>query len=351
MDWGPRARIEREASKWVVLIDSSDLDGPAAAQFRHWLAKSPDHRRAFQKASRIWSDLDQLSRLRRHPEIRALLAAADDEAAAAAAGRNRASAAGIGGHGTGLDRRAMLAGAGVGALALGAGGYLLAGAANAQSFETGVGERRDVTLKDGTTISLNADTRVEAHVSTRSRGARIARGEALFAIAGDDDAVAFEISAPGAGVEAARGQVLVKVLSNGVRISLMSGAARAYQRGFFASAAQVELSARSELEFASGAINVTNADDPLLAQRTLWREGRLVFDNTRLEEAVEDVSRQTGAQFAFDDPALAELRIGGVIDAQDLEGFLAMLRLNLAIEVQRDRGGIIVLSATTTTGL
>lgn len=345
MEWGRRARIEREAAEWVVLIDSSDLDGPAAAQFRDWLATSPDHRRAFQNASRVWSDLDQLSRLRRHPEIRALLATAENEAAALPAGRDRAGAAGIGRHRAGLDRRAVLAGVGVGAIALGAGGYLLAGAANAQTFETGIGERREVTLVDGTKISLNADTRVEAHVNGRSRGARVTRGEALFTIASNTGAGAFEISAPGAGVEAHRGEVLVKVLTNGVRISLMSDAARAYQRGLFVASAQVQLSARSELEFGDGAFNIAEVDAPLLAQRTLWREGRLAFDNTPLEEAVADVARQTGARFVFEDSALDERRIGGVIDARDLDGFLAMLRQNLAIEARTDGDGAIVLRA------
>jgi len=42
------------------------------------------------------------------------------------------------------------------------------------------------------------------------------------------------------------------------------------------------------------------------------------------------------------DDALAEMRIGGVVNARDLDGFLALLHQNLGVSAQRD-GDVITL--------
>ena len=49
----------------------------------------------------------------------------------------------------------------------------------------------------------------------------------------------------------------------------------------------------------------------------------------------------------FADPALANLRVGGLIRADDLDAFLALLRNNLAINSER-RGDEIMLTTTAT---
>ena len=61
----------------------------------------------------------------------------------------------------------------------------------------------------------------------------------------------------------------------------------------------------------------------------------LAFDNTTLAEAAADVTRQSGVSFVFADPALAQLRVGGFIRADDLDAFLALLRDNLAVSSER----------------
>ena len=114
MIWARSERIAHEAAAWTVWLDGDDLKPRDIARFRRWLAKSEQHRQAFQHANRVWTDLDQLERLKSHPEIAALLASVDEPAPETSA------------HGVNpgaLDRRALLMGAGAGALALGLGGY------------------------------------------------------------------------------------------------------------------------------------------------------------------------------------------------------------------------------------
>ncbi len=316
-------RIRREAAQWVVKFDGVEFNARDVRTFRRWLAESDDHRAAFQHSSATWSQLDLLSKLEAFP-----LPAEDVPS---------------------VDRRVVLAGGLAGLVALGAGAYLAVGPGAAEAFETGVGEVRDITLVDGTTVALNAGTRIEARVRRASRSARVVRGEALFSIAAANGET-FSIQTAAGGIEALSGEVLVKVLPDGVRVSLMSGQGRAWRAGFISREGRVVVEPHSEIELGDGDLSVTRIEAPLESRRTLWREGRLAFDDTPLSEAVADVSRHSGAQFEFADHALAELRIGGLIEARDLNAFLWMLRQNLAIDARRREDGVIELSSTASFG-
>lgn len=316
-------RIRREAAQWVVKFDGVEFNARDVRTFRRWLAESDDHRAAFQHSSATWSQLDLLSKLEAFP-----LPAEDVPS---------------------VDRRVVLAGGLAGLMALGAGAYVVVGPGAAEAFETGVGEVRDITLADGTSVALNAGTRIEARVRRASRSARVVRGEALFSIAAANGET-FSIQTAAGGIEALSGEVLVKVLPDGVRVSLMSGQGRAWRAGFISREGRVVVEPHSEIELGDGDLSVTRIEAPLESRRTLWREGRLAFDDTPLSEAVADVSRHSGAQFEFADHALAELRIGGLIEARDLNAFLWMLRQNLAIDARRREDGVIELSSTASFG-
>ncbi len=58
-------RIGREAAHWVVKFDGVDFDARDVRAFRRWLAKSPNHRAAFELASRAWNQLDLFGYLAR----------------------------------------------------------------------------------------------------------------------------------------------------------------------------------------------------------------------------------------------------------------------------------------------
>jgi transmembrane sensor len=312
-------RIRREASRWVVKFDG-EFHAEDVRAFRRWLAHSEDHRAAFEHASATWNQLDLLSRLEAYP------LPANDTAARS------------------VDRRVLLGGGAVAVAALGIGVYAL-GSGAAEAYETGVGEVRDIALSDGTNVTLNASTRVETRISSESRAARVVRGEALFVISERGDQP-FSISTDAGGVEATNGEVLVKVLPDGVRVSLMSARGRAWRAGLISRPSAVAIDAHSDIELGRGDLSVAPIELALLPRRTLWREGRLAFDDTPLSEAVADVSRHTGARFGFADPALGRLRIGGLIDARDLDGFLLMLSQSVGVGARRRGDGVIELSST-----
>lgn len=312
-------RIIEEAAAWVVKFDGVDFNTRDVAAFRRWIGRSPAHHQAFETTSRAWNRLDLLSKLENIP-----LPVAETPQ---------------------LSRRMLIGGAGAALLALGVGVYALTSNGDAIALETGPGEVRSVALGDGTTITLNASSRFEAHISKERRTLRIVRGEALVSV-GPDAGIAMSILTPAGGVLADSGEVLVKLLPNGVRISLISGGARAWGAGQ-SSIEATSVASMSDIEFTGGDVRVAPLPAQRAERRTLWREGMLAFDNTPLSEAAADVTRQTGVRIRFTDPALAELRVGGLVRANDVDAFLALLRDNLAIDAEQ-RGNEILLSTTAT---
>lgn len=315
-------RIGREAADWVVKFDGVKFDARDVAAFRRWLAKSEDHRAAFQLASRAWNQMDLLARLD----------AFDLTADAPPPSLSR--------------RTALAASLGAGALAVGIGGYVAFSGGSAEAFETGVGEQREVNLADGTRVLLNASSRLEARIRDDRREARLLAGEALFTIAESASGV-FSIATPSGEIEAASGEILVKLLPQGARVALLSDGARASRRTWIGRSSPVTAGANSEIILGREGVAVEAATEERLVRRTLWREGMLAFDDTPLSEAVADVTRQSGVRFVLADPALADLRVGGLVRADDLNAFLELLRNNLAIKTER-RDGEIVLSTTAT---
>lgn len=310
-------KIGHEAAKWVVKFDGVDFNASHVRAFRRWLDRSPGHRAAFERASKTWNQLDLLAKLEAAP-LPALAPA-------------------------GLSRRALIGGT-AGAVVAGAGAIAFFAAEPALAYETTTGEMRELVLPDGTQALLGADTRIEARINADRRSVRVLRGEALFSIAqrGDDP---LSITAPSGGVDALHGEVLVKVLPEGSRVSLLSQAAQTWRGNLRARQMSGAAAAQTEIEFGSANPRVSQLDAPTLTRRLAWRDGRLAFDNAPLAEAVADVSRQTGAQFVFAEPSLRDRRIVGLIDARNLDAFLGLLRENLRLETRVRPDGTIELAS------
>ena len=70
----------------------------------------------------------------------------------------------------------------------------------------------------------------------------------------------------------------------------------------------------------------------------------LAFDGETLNEAIAEVSRQTGWRFELADPELGEMRVGGYV-AADPEAFIALISTSLNLEARREGERHVVLEA------
>ena len=292
-----RARIEREAAEWIARLGAYACTDEDHAHFAAWRELSPVHASAASAAEAAWSDLAFMPR-----------------AATRASG--------------GLDRRAVLAGAGV---AAGAGGGLFAfSVASARTYETGVGERRRVEIERGLAMELDAMSRV-----TVSRGGGrvgLEQGRACFTVvdrpmaarAGDcafsaENAV-FDMEADGERL---------------VRMALLSG--EGVLKGRAAAGGAEPLSAPALLD--GRTMRITRLDADMLDRLTSWRSGRVVFDDDTLAEAVAVMNRYDPRALKLDGAA-AQLRVSGMFQVGDNGRFADTVSAILPVQVRAEPGAL-----------
>jgi transmembrane sensor len=85
------------------------------------------------------------------------------------------------------------------------------------------------------------------------------------------------------------------------------------------------------------------AADP--ERSTSWRHGQIIFDNTRLGDAVAELNRYSEAKIALADPALAELRLSGAFATGRPTVFIEAVTSYFPIQVTREDEHVVVLSA------
>lgn len=301
---------ERDASRWLVRLESPDVSLDDHRRFREWLAASDENRAAYGAMSGTWDKLDALAGVERP----------------ARASVNR--------------RRAVLWGAGA-AVAAGAALFFIAfQPQSSAAYETGFGEQRTIALADGSTVQLNADSRIRVRYSDNAREIQLDRGEALFDVHADADRPFLVETTLGA-VRVRGTAFLVRISRDEMRTTVLRGAVEGRASP---TAPPVMARPNDELRISTSGVQKEALTEQAAERRLAWRDGMLAFDGETLAEAAADVERQTGVRFVFADPTLGALRVGGYIRADDIDAFTALLQQNVGVRAQRRSEAEIVLT-------
>ncbi|WP_161495061.1 FecR domain-containing protein [Caulobacter sp. BP25] len=299
--------VRREAANWLARLRSETRTAVDEAQFKTWVSASEERRATFDALTATW---ELAGALRHDPEI------------AAQARRRRRR----------LARRAVLAGAGVSAVGLG----WLAFAPTV--YATGVGETRTLNLDDGSSVLLDADSRLSVRIDQRQRRAGLDKGRAFFR-ATHDPARPFVVSAEGQEIIGDGGDAFgVSVLSSSVSVLSVEGHVLVMTPGQPSS--RIIASAGQKVVMAEhGSIHREAAD---VQSAMAWRFGQAVFDDQTLDEALAEMNRYSRRRIALSDASLGRLRISGVYKAGDNEAFSRSVATLLDLEVQANGGGLLI---------
>nr|WP_313123303.1 FecR domain-containing protein [Stenotrophomonas geniculata] len=207
-----------------------------------------------------------------------------------------------------------------------------------RDYQTGVGERRELVLADGSRVQLDAGTRVQVRRHLRSRQVLLEQGRARFEVQhsawrrfGADAGpvhvrnygTVFDVDRQGELSEVTlwRGEVGVRVDEGGSEQRLKPGQRLLAQRG---------------------SLSPPEAIDPEQAD---WTTGRLQFDRMPLTEVLRILQRYHDRPIVLDDPALGPLQVSGVFDADRAETVLALLPEILPVQVHAGTDGSLHLRA------
>jgi transmembrane sensor len=90
-------------------------------------------------------------------------------------------------------------------------------------------------------------------------------------------------------------------------------------------------------------IGISDVKPVSLIKTTAWLEGRLVFENERLQDAIAEVNRYSPVRLVVIDKELAELRLSGVFRTGRAENFVESLRTSFAVEAHNAPDGTLIL--------
>ena len=293
-----------------------------------WLDADPRHRDLLDAAQRAWRITGEQST---QPRMQALRQAALEDAHASRRARRRT---------------AMLATAACCLLALG----LVWWWWMPRVYETGIGERSSVTLADGSTLLLDAASRVEVRMRGQRRDLRLEYGRATFAVA-KDPSRPFSVSAGDSTVIATGTRFSVERLPRQLRVVLYEGRVEVADNGA-ATTGIAHANANRNRALAPGQELIASSNatrDARIARvdtgtARAWERGLLVFRDEPLDLAVARVNRYSRQTLRVGDPTASRIRISGVFKAGDTPAFVAGVTSAFPLRANRGDDAIVLES-------
>lgn len=314
---------DERAALWAARLDGSALSAEDRAELDAWLAASPAHRALLSQYCQFSADLEQ--------HLPALVASgAVSMPAIASPARRRLT-----------SWRALWVGGFLGAAAaIALSVHLSSPATESRNLATAVAQRQALTLSDGSRIELNAHTTLRVELGREERRVRLAQGQAFFAVA-KDPARPFIVETPSGSVRVTGTSFDVRTESaSPFEVTVVEGSVQVRS----GAAAPVALGALDAFSITPAGAALEALSPSTLADRLAWREGRVVFNDTPLHEALARFSRYHGRNLTAA-PAVADLRIGGRFSLDDLEGFFTALEAIHPVQILRDPDGSIQVTA------
>jgi transmembrane sensor len=204
-------------------------------------------------------------------------------------------------------------------------------------IQTDTGELRLVALDDGSRVQLNTQTRIKVHFHDNSRQLVLQNGEALFRVA-HDASRPFTVVAGAVTVTATGTQFDVSRNDDRIAVTLMQG--QVIVRAADGTATTLLPGQQWRWPLEGAAVRNVNT-----ANVVAWMQGRIVFDDTALADAIATVNRYGGKPVMLDTPGMAQERISGTFEAGDSQSFATAVTAFLPLQLRKDGEGNIHLAA------
>ncbi len=310
----PTEQMINEAARWLILLHDDSVSNAERTKFDAWCAADPRHALAVERMRGLWATLDEL------PAAPARVAL---KQAFARPGRSAA--------GRGAQALALL-------------GVLVCGWVGVDNLpiwmadqRTGVGERREVTLSDGSHLQLNSHSALDVKFDGQQRVIELLAGELWVEVAKDAKRP-FVVRTDQGTATALGTRYLVKREADGATVvSVLESVVAAKAEGFEA----VNVKAGEQIVMKQDRVHAPRAIGN--ADPDAWTRGLLKVDDRPLSEVLQALASYRHGLVRYDEQALRALRVSGVFRLDDTNAALATLADNLPISIEHFTDLLVVI--------
>lgn len=330
--------IRRQAADWFVEFRTGEPNERGRKAFLGWLKESPAHMSAYLEIASLWDQSGALE-VREKWSLEALL----DEAKSDYQNVISLDLPG-GGEARALPQRRHVW---IRAAGLAASLLLVIGAAFGtwiyslrDTYSTSVAEQRSVVLSDGSTVELNARSRMRIRFTEHERHVDLLDGQALFTVAKNADRP-FVVESRGTLVRAVGTQFDVYSKTSGTTVTVLEGTVAVTPEAAPSQSPPSLINAGQQMVIgAEGRPKKIHAANPGVA--TAWTHRELIFDDTPLQDVATEFNRYNRRQLLIRDPSLQAFAIDGVFSSTDPAALVNFLKARPGITVRETDTDIIV---------
>jgi transmembrane sensor len=309
----PDSRIEDEASDWLARRLDGSLSSGEQRDFTRWLNRSPAHQAAYRHADATWQRLEAVGR---DPGV-----LRDDIAHLLHKPAQRP-------HWRVVSAlAACIAIVAVGASLWFGNPVTLLRA----DYAAAPAQTRSVQLPDGSQVDLAPGAAIALDFTVAERRVRMLAGSAYFTVAplaADQAGRPFAVLSENGSARALGTQFAVDMQPGQVRIVVTEHAVEVAA----GSERTVVQEGRAVAYAPNGSIALLESVDAVRA--TAWHRGKLIFDRVPVSEIIAELSRYRRGRIIVADQALAERRMSGVFNTDDIDGALDGIARELKAETR-----------------
>ncbi len=320
-------RIALDARDWIVRLTSGNVSDAELQRFKAWRDRSPKHNQAFERERVFWQQLQVLDGKSdgmppfRHParQRRGLIGRRDFLIGGGAA--VTAAAAVIA-----MPRLQLLWDA---------------------DFKTAVGEQADVSLPDGSLVTLNTDSAIAVDFQPQLRLVRLLKGEAEFKVRYDPSSL-FRVATLDGNSDALGTTFSVRSLENVATITVQEGRVRvagpaAPTDVAEARAGQVEVLTSQQTSYVAGEhpLPVSAVDTEVVLA---WRNGRVIFEGRPFSAAIAELGRYVPERIVLGPGAKPNVPVSAMFSTRSAFDAMQALAKTQGLVARRVPGVVILIT-------
>ncbi|NRA28978.1 MAG: FecR domain-containing protein [Parvularculaceae bacterium] len=203
-------------------------------------------------------------------------------------------------------------------------------------YATNIGDTQNVALADGSVVTLSSVSEIDVTLTDDLRHVSMAQGEAFFSVAREPQR-AFLIETGHGSITVTGTKFNVRTRTDKTVVSVLSGAVDVVPGGEVA----FTLLAGDRLMFGPALEQAEKSRfDP--SEVLAWRQGKLVFRGTPLQEVVAELNRHFPTPIVLGEDAPKDAPVDGTFPTDDPDLAIRGLTVALSLEAVERPGGVVL---------